>query len=236
MATGSQLVELAETRRGEKYVNIRVPKDNANWHGPWDCAEFASWLAFQTVGKLYGCTDNADEPALAEAYSGAWVRDAKNGILLPSSEDEAVSTPGVFLIRRPPAPRKMGHVAVSDGFGKTVEAAGVGLGVRKDKVRGRLWHFFAKLPELTYSSTGFVAPPVVLPTLLTFEKPNIKNSLVRKVQLALKDKGFDPGEIDGEYGLHTVAAVEAFQMSTKLVADGVVGPKTAKKLGIDWPA
>lgn len=103
MSTATQLIALAETRLGEKYVNVRVPKDNSNWHGPWDCAEFASWLVYQTTGKLYGCTDNTDNPALSEAYSGAWVRDAKNGTLLPSSEDEATSTPGVFLIRTPPS-------------------------------------------------------------------------------------------------------------------------------------
>ena len=50
------------------------------------------------------------------------------------------------------------------------------------------------------------------------------------------DKGVDPGKIDGEYGPHTVAAVEAFQAMNRLVADGICGPLTAKKLGIEWPA
>jgi N-acetylmuramoyl-L-alanine amidase len=49
MATGAQLLALAETRIGEKYVNVQVPKDNPKWHGPWDCAEFASWLVYQEV-------------------------------------------------------------------------------------------------------------------------------------------------------------------------------------------
>ena len=234
MATGTQLVALAETRLREKYVNLLVPKDNPNWHGPWDCAEFASWLVFQKTGKLYGCTDNNDNPALADAYSGAWVRDATDGALLPSSEDEAVNTPGVFLIRKPPAPGEMGHVAVSDGVGKTIESAGTWLGIRRGKIRVRLWDFVAKIPELTYSSTSYVAPPIALPLLLRLEKPNVKSPLVKKIQQALKARGFDPGQIDGEYGPHTMVAVVAFQASSKLVRDGIVGPMTAKKLGVDW--
>jgi hypothetical protein len=235
MTTGAQLVALAETRIGEKYVNVLVPKDNPNWHGPWDCAEFASWLVFQKSATLYGCVDNAGNPAIVEAYSGAWVRDAGGGRLVASTEDEAVCTPGVFLIRRPPAPGQMGHIAVSDGRGRTIEAAGVGLGVRRGKVRGRLWHLFAKIPELSYAPTGHVEPPGLLPVLLTLETPNIRSPLVRKVQRALKDKGFDPGKIDGEYGPHTVAAVTAFQATHRLVADGVCGPQTARKLGVAWP-
>lgn len=235
MATGAQLVALARTRIGEKYVNVRVPKDNPNWHGPWDCAEFASWLVYQKTQKLYGCTDNSDNPALAEAYSGAWVRDARAGVLTASTEDEAVNTPGVILIRKPPAPGIMGHVAISDGFGKTVEAAGTGLGVREGKVRGRLWDYLAKIPEISYSSTTNLSPPIPLPFILKLESPNTKSPLVRRLQRALKSAGFDPGKIDGEYGPHTLVAVVAFQASSKLIADGVVGPLTAKKLGVDWP-
>ncbi|MBL0175177.1 MAG: peptidoglycan-binding protein [Ignavibacteria bacterium] len=40
---------------------------------------------------------------------------------------------------------------------------------------------------------------------------------------------------DVVHGPHTVAAVCAFQKLNRLVADGVVGPQTAKKLGVEWP-
>jgi murein L,D-transpeptidase YcbB/YkuD len=130
----------------------------------------------------------------------------------------------------------MGHIAVTDGRGGTVEAAGINLGVRRDKVEGRLWDYVATIPELAYSSTGYVVASVPLPYLLTLETPNIKSSLVRTVQRALRDKGVDPGKIDGEYGPHTVAAVEAFQAMNRLVADGICGPRTAKKLAVEWQA
>ena len=71
MASGNDLLALAESRIREKYVNVLVPKDNPNWHGPWDCAEFASWAVYQKVSKLYGCIDNSGNPATTEAYSGA---------------------------------------------------------------------------------------------------------------------------------------------------------------------
>jgi hypothetical protein len=236
MVTGAELLALAETRLGEKYVNVQVPKDNRNWHGPWDCAEFASWLVYQAAGKLYGCVDDTADPALADAYSGAWVRDAVAGKVNAVTQREANGIPGAVLIRKPPAPGKMGHVAITDGRGGTVEAAGINLGVRRDRVEGRLWNYVATIPELAYSSTGYVAVTKPLPYLLTLETPNIKSSLVRAVQRALRAKGVEPGKIDGEYGPHTVAAVEAFQAMNRLVADGICGPRTATKLGVEWPA
>src|SRR6185369_1196748 len=111
MDTGAQLLALAQTRLGEKYVNVQVPKDNAHWHGPWDCAEFASWLAFQATGRLYGCISNTANPALADAYSGAWVRDTLDGRLDRTTQLESNSIAGAVLIRTPPAPGKMGHIA-----------------------------------------------------------------------------------------------------------------------------
>ncbi|MCK7580852.1 MAG: hypothetical protein MZV65_37995 [Chromatiales bacterium] len=108
MATGAQLLALAETRLGEKYLNVQVPKDNPGWHGPWDCAEFTSWAVYQIVGKLYGCTNNRHNPAMADAYSGAWARDAADGTLIPATQAEANDTPGVVLILQATGPRADG--------------------------------------------------------------------------------------------------------------------------------
>src|SRR5882724_5320181 len=58
-ATGQQLVALGNTRVGDPYIfGALAPKNNAIFHGPWDCAEFVSWIIFQTTGRLYGCEDN----------------------------------------------------------------------------------------------------------------------------------------------------------------------------------
>ena len=49
---------------------------------------------------------------------------------------------------------------------------------------------------------------------------------VREIQQALKDKGFDPGGIDGVWGRKTIAAVKQFQAQQGLSVDGMVGPNT----------
>jgi len=56
---------------------------------------------------------------------------------------------------------------------------------------------------------------------------------VRALQARLNVLGFKSGTADGVFGAKTLAAVKAFQQSRGLVADGVVGPKTWDKLGIN---
>jgi len=53
---------------------------------------------------------------------------------------------------------------------------------------------------------------------------------VTKLQQRLKDKGFNPGRIDGKFGPGTEAALIAFQKSEGLAADGIAGPRTLAKL------
>ncbi len=49
---------------------------------------------------------------------------------------------------------------------------------------------------------------------------------IKKVQLALREAGFDPGPIDGELGPRTDEALRLFQRANGLEPDGVVGMKT----------
>ena len=50
------------------------------------------------------------------------------------------------------------------------------------------------------------------------------------VQTALKNAGFYSGKIDGKVGSGTKKAIQSFQKSRNLAADGVVGKKTWEQL------
>jgi hypothetical protein len=229
--TGAGLLKRAREHIGEDYRNVVVPKNDKNWQGPWDCAEFMSWLVFQEAGLLYGCIDDDAKPAEADAYTGAWQRDVgKKGKRV--SVDEAAATVGGIVLRFPPGPGEMGHIAICDGKGGTVEAKGRRYGVVADTVRGRTWNAGVLIPEITYLAPG--TTPKVDPPEIVYEPgaPHMKREIIFKIQQALATRGFDPGEIDGDYGPETQAAVAEFQRAVGLVVDGAVGPETAEALGI----
>jgi hypothetical protein len=231
MPTGAEIYALAETRDGEQYVNICVPKDDANWHGPWDCAEFVSWLVYQVSHRLYGCIDNGGAPHTEEAYTGAWKRDSVAiGRRIPWQQAAAIR--GALLLRYPPGPGKMGHIAVCDGQGRTMEAMGTAFGVRHGRVAGRVWHTGVLIPWIDYDETP--APlDVAGPEIIYAEGVGgLDAAVVRAIQQALRAAGVDPGPIDGAYGPKTSAAVATFQAMRGFIADGQVGPQTAPLLGV----
>ena len=55
---------------------------------------------------------------------------------------------------------------------------------------------------------------------------------VRRIQTRLKNWGYYSGAVDGIYGTKTVEAVKYFQRRNGLTVDGIVGPGTAKALGV----
>lgn len=55
---------------------------------------------------------------------------------------------------------------------------------------------------------------------------------VRLVQQRLSNLGYYTYKVDGIWGWRTTAAVKKFQKAKGLVADGIVGAKTEKALGI----
>jgi N-acetylmuramoyl-L-alanine amidase len=231
MATGSAMLELARGHVGEAYENVLVPKNNPNWHGPWDCAEFMSWLVFQEAGLLYGCINDNARPAVADAYTGAWQQDsARMGKRVPVEQAAAIK--GGIVLRFPPEPGKMGHIAICDGEGGTVEAKGHAFGVVKDTIHRRRWDTGVLIPGVEYDPN--VTPLSLTPPSRLFRRggENMDPQTVSKIQQRLFDLGFDPGPIDGIYGPKTAAAVAAFQTVKGLVIDGEVGPQTAEALDI----
>jgi peptidoglycan hydrolase-like protein with peptidoglycan-binding domain len=72
--------------------------------------------------------------------------------------------------------------------------------------------------------------------LSLFAVPSLLNAqdrdTIRAAQQALKDKGFDPGPVDGVDGTQTRAATREFQKKQNLDADGRLGPQTLDTLGV----
>jgi len=75
------------------------------------------------------------------------------------------------------------------------------------------------------ASAALAAPPTL--------RLDSRGAAVTTLQNKLKAAGFNPGAADGHFGPKTLAAVKAFQRAHGLTADGVVGPKTWNKLGIN---
>lgn len=237
MPTGEKILRLARKHVGEKYVfGALAPKNNPHWTGPWDCAEFASWLVFQVAGKLYGCSRNAGDPATADAWTGFWARDAKSkGKRI--SVAQAARTPGAAVLRVPKG-KVVGHIVLSDGQGGTVEAHSSKRGVIAHTLSNRRWDMGIRVPGIRYQYQAAVAvvkikaPKTVIYRL---KKPLMSGPTVKKIQRKLKQAGLHPGRLDARFGPKTQAAVVAFQASRGLVADGEVGPQTAKALRIRLP-
>lgn len=228
---GSAVLQIALQHIGEKYVlGVLVPKDNPNWKGPWDCAEFVSWSVFQAARVLYGCDKDTGDPATADAYTGYWDRDSlKLGRII--SLDEAARTPGAVVLRFPQV-GACGHIVLSDGLGGTVEAHSPADGVIRSTLAQRRWDTAILVPSVTYNQSSAV--PVAPPSTIIYRlaQPMMAGDKVKQIQQALVGKGFDPGSPDGEFGPHTSAAVVAFQLSQGLTPDGEVGPQTANALGV----
>jgi len=229
---GSRLVQLGRQHIGESYVlGSLAPKNNPRWKGPWDCAEFASWLVFQAAGRLYGCAVNTGDPASADAYTGFWGRDARQ-IGKTVSVEQAARTPGAAVLRLP-QPGAIGHVAISDGRGGTVEAHSTKTGVIASTVAGRRWDVGILVPEIDYTAGDADDDKAEAPgPIYRLIEPHMTGPIVKEIQRKLKEKGFNPGPLDGDFGSMTHAAVVSFQASRGLLIDGEVGATTARALGV----
>ena len=65
---------------------------------------------------------------------------------------------------------------------------------------------------------------------MTILKLGAAGPLVTAMQQRLQRCGFDPGEINGQFGATTQSALQAFQRSVGLQSDGVAGPNTVAAL------
>jgi N-acetylmuramoyl-L-alanine amidase len=223
MATGQQLLELANKHRGEKYVfGARVNFMNQNYKGPWDCAEFISWVVYQVSGLLVGVKDG-------DSYTGYW----KNEIGIKCTEitiNVAKRTPGAIFLRFPS--QISGHIAFSDGKGRTVEAMDKNNGVKSGNVDGRSWDTALLINGVDYSQNNGISPYVNNSTSFSFKNPIVSDNVILRAKEALLDFGIDAGILNDEYNEDMEIAIYNFQLMKGLVPDGIMGPKTMRSLEI----
>lgn len=116
---------------------------------------------------MYGCDNNQRNPAHADVYTGYWRNDAER-VGIKISVDLAAKTIGAIILRYPIYnPRTIGHIAISDGRGGTVEAKSRREGVVFDRVAGRRWDTGVLIPGIEYLSRAETV--IATPSTLIFK-------------------------------------------------------------------
>lgn len=90
----------------------------------------------------------------------------------------------------------------------------------------------------TWTLTGvlLVAGAMLAGSAVAQTTPSARREHVKATQQALKDKGHDPGAVDGVMGPKTQAALKDFQSKEGLKASGQLDAETMSKLGVQAKA
>ena len=147
--TGQDLLKEAENNLGEPYDwGADVPLERGDdYHGEFDCAEFATETVHEVTGEIYGAL--APDSKNPDPWTGAWYADMVAGNVKQIPLEKAYKTPGALLLRRT---KGSGHIAFSDGRGGTVEAMGAAWGVTRGHARGRGFQWGILIPGVDYES------------------------------------------------------------------------------------
>ncbi len=111
------------------------------------------------------------------------------------------------------------HVGYAIDHDHVIEAKGRDVGVVESRISG--WDRFGR-------------PPFYTSRELRLKSPYMRGDDVRELQTALKEQGYDPGQIDGVFGKKTERAVKRFQKANGLKVDGIAGRRTFFALGLDF--
>lgn len=235
MTLGMDVVKLAKTRIGEKYKNVAVPLKNPNYHGPWDCAEFATWCAFHASG---GKVILGYRSQHGEAHTTWWAEDAKKLGLVVSPKDASVN-PGYFVMRLPVG-SKMGHIAICEGDGEhSIEANSTATGVGRFSLwktpsgSVRKWDFGIKLPTIQEIANLYAEQANPANWWLAASAKPTHDIRVAAVQDALNATNIAT-KVDGLFTAGLATLIGKFQKREGLVVDGAVGGETAGALKLPW--
>ncbi|MBE6788010.1 MAG: spore cortex-lytic enzyme [Ruminococcaceae bacterium] len=78
----------------------------------------------------------------------------------------------------------------------------------------------------------FLMAIILTTSVFALSKIGSRGEEVKKIQTALRDKGYFTSQIDGIFGTKTKRAVENFQKDHGLTVDGIAGKNTLKALGV----
>lgn len=140
-ASALDFVDFALAQAGDTY-SLKGGHPSAEIADPsvFDCSGLVGWAAGRAGVKFTG---NA-----ASLIAAA----------IPISVDEATKTRGAILFHPPTSKGTSGHIVISLGDGRTIEARGTKYGVMIYKVEGRGWTKGGKVPGLNYDGKGTVGP------------------------------------------------------------------------------
>lgn len=122
------------------------------------------------------------------------------------------------------------HVGYAISNKYAIECKNHDVGVVQTRIEGRGWGI-AKRPTWY---EGTIPSKPVLKRILKLDNPMMRGDDVEQAQEMLNAKKYSCGEADGIFGKKTDIAVRNFQNDSGLYVDGIIGEKTAKKLGFKW--
>lgn len=236
MAFSDDLLALAKEHVGEDYIlGSRCKFLDPEFAGPWDCAEFVSWVIFRASNEAILLGTRPRNPEHGDAYTGYWSEDAeKYGLVV--SVAEAVDSKGHLLLRRPTSSLG-GHIAFSRGDGKsTIEAhskkEGVIIGKADPDKRG--WHLGVRVPTPSQWSDLATKKSNAANWSLVASTNPLRDPRVPTIAAAMNRAGYRLPASTAAYSEKVALKVARFQAEKGIVVDGVAGPQTAAALGINW--
>lgn len=127
---------------------------------------------------------------------------------------------------------KKTHVGYAVSKYYAIESKNRDVGVVQTKIADRGWGYACR-PNW-YEDVDPEPEKPVLKRELYYTEPYMRGDDVKEAQTLLSEKGYNPGTIDGVFGRKTEFATKNFQTDNNLTVDGIIGKRTAEKLGFIW--
>jgi hypothetical protein len=95
----------------------------------------------------------------------------------------------------------------------------------------------ASVPALAQKAVGDIHPEEAIPdNLPRITAPGPFEDFIKQVQEKLRELGFDAGQVNGDFGLKTQAALAQFQLANVLPVSGALDDQTLLALDVRRPA